>query len=159
MYGRNISVQSDFSLSFDLSASTVQLASDNIFRKSIHIVSGKSGTLKIGNNNFFNNNCSINCFCKIEIGNNCQFGESVKLYDHNHIYKNANLLINEQGYSIGEIKIGNNCWIGSNVVILKNVTIGNNVVIGAGAVIFESIEDNTLVINKQGLIMKRIISS
>ncbi len=159
LYGENIFIQKCFHLSFDLSTSKVSLKNSNIFRNNINIVSGNNGNLTIGNNNFFNNNCSINCLFKIEIGDNCQFGESVKLYDHNHNYRNNKLPINEQGYTYGEIKIGNNCWVGSNVVILKNVTIGNNVIIGAGAIIFENIDDNMLVINNQSLIKKNILVS
>jgi len=115
---------------------------------------GHNGHLKIGENCFFNNNCSINCLGEIEIGNDNQFGEVVLLYDHNHEYANKELLISEQGYKIGKIKIGNNCWIGSNVVILKDVEIGDNVVIGAGCIIFKSIPSNSLVINQQNLVIK-----
>lgn len=56
-----------------------------------------------------------------------------------------------QGFSSSEISIGDNCWIASNVVILKGVNIGNNVVIGAGCVIYKDIPDHTIVINKQEL--------
>ena len=41
----------------------------------------------------------------------------------------------KQGYSKGPIKIGSDCWIGSNVTILKGVNIGDNVIIGAGSII------------------------
>ena len=88
---------------------------------------------------------------EIFIGDNTQFGESVKIYDHNHQYRNLNLSIKQQGYAKGKVIIGNNCWIGSNVVILKDVEIGDNVVIGAGCVIYKSIPSNSLVINNQNL--------
>lgn len=88
---------------------------------------------------------------EISIGDNSQFGESVKIYDHNHQYRNLNLLINQQGYVKGKVIIGSNCWIGSNVVILKDVVIGDNVVIGAGCVIFKSIPSNSIVYNNQNL--------
>lgn len=40
------------------------------------------------------------------------------------------------------VHIGNDVWIGANVVILPGVTIGNNVVIGAGSVVTHDIPDN-----------------
>lgn len=40
--------------------------------------------------------------------------------------------------------IGNHCWIGSNVTILKETHIGDNCVIGAGLVISGKIKDGTL---------------
>lgn len=103
------------------------------------------GKLTIGNNVFFNNDCSINCQGQIIIGDNCIFGENVKIYDHNHIFSDLNKPISGQGMKVGRIKIGKNCWIGSNVVILTNVEIGNNVVIGANCLIHKSVPSDSLV--------------
>ena len=55
------------------------------------------------------------------------------------------VLISEQGFKIGKIKIGDNCWIWSNCTILNNVNIGDNVVIGAVCVVLLSIPSNTIV--------------
>jgi acetyltransferase-like isoleucine patch superfamily enzyme len=101
--------------------------------------------MTIGKDNFFNNNCSLNCLGRITIGDNNLFGESVKLYDHNHIFNQKDILVVNQGFKRGEIKIGNNCWIGSNCTILNNVTIGDNVVVGANCLIHTSIPSNTIV--------------
>lgn len=64
------------------------------------------------------------------------------------MFKSKDERIINQGFKTGKVKIGNNCWIGSNVVILKGVTIGDNVVIGAGCVITESVENNKIVRNQ-----------
>jgi acetyltransferase-like isoleucine patch superfamily enzyme len=115
----------------------------------------EDGHLSIGDNFFANNFSTINCLHKIVIGSDCLLGEGVKIYDHNHNYKNLNALISSQGYSFGEIHIGDNCWIGSNVVILKGVNIGNNVIIGANCVIHKNIESNTVVTyNTLGVLME-----
>lgn len=53
------------------------------------------------------------------------------------------------GYSkIGEIKIGNNVFIGAKAIILPNITIGNNVIVGAGSIVTKSIPDNCVVAGK-----------
>lgn len=140
-----------FLIFFDLSNSSLSLGTHIEFRNFCEIRSGKNSTLTIGNNVFFNNYCSLNCLYNIIIGNDCQFGEGVKFYDHNHQYHDSEIKINEQGYTYGEIIVGNNCWIGSNVIILKNVTIGDNVVIGAGCIIHKSIVSNTTIYNNQTL--------
>ncbi len=121
------------------------------------IIASKEAKIKIGKKCFFNNHCSINAMSTIEFGNDVIVGENVKIYDHNHQYKNPNALIKEQGFSISPILIGNNCWIGSNVTILKGVTIGDNCVIGAGCVIFKNVPSNTLVINQQELVCRNYI--
>ena len=42
------------------------------------------------------------------------------------------------------VTVGDNVWIGGNVVINPGVAIGNNVVIGSGSVVTRSIPDNVI---------------
>lgn len=115
------------------------------FRKFCTITLDAEGKLTIDENTFFNNFCSINCLGIIKIGSNTLFGEGVKIYDRNHVFNKRDVLLEKQGFSIGSVVIGNNCWIGSNTVILNNVQIGDNSVIGAGCVITKSVAANTIV--------------
>lgn len=112
--------------------------------------------LIIGKGVFFNNFCSINCCELIKIGNNCIFGENVKMYDHDHVFKNAHLPFREQGFKSKPITIGNNCWIGSNVTILKGVEIGDNVVVGANVVLRRSIPSNSVVKSDNNLLIEEL---
>lgn len=160
LYGKRIRINNAFefgkscAIIFDASDSSVAIGANVQVRNHFHIRSGNNGKLVIGNKVFFNNNCSIHCLSDIFIGDHNQFGEGVKMYDHNHQFRNTHQRISEQGYSTGSIRIGNNCWIGSNVIILKNVEIGDNVVIGAGCTIHQSVPSNTIVINHQSLVYK-----
>ena len=53
--------------------------------------------------------------------------------------------------------IGNNVWIGGNVIILKGTTIGNNCVIAAGTILAnKTIPDNSIVYGKTSLVIKEI---
>jgi len=144
----------NFSLKIYGGNSNVSL--NNINARSNLSILVENGNLNIGKNVFFNNNCSINCLYKISIGDDTIMGENVKLYDHNHKYTNKNMLIKDQGYIYGEIHIGENCWIASDVTILKGVTIGDNVVIGAGCTIYKDVASNHIIYNKQNLIQKVI---
>ena len=111
------------------------------------------GTVKIGNDCFFNDGCSINCQKNIEIGDNVIFGQNVMLFDHDHDYRN-----NMDNFIKEDIKIGNNVWIGANCIILKGVTIGDDVVVAAGTVVKDNIVDNALVYQKkENIIKKRIL--
>lgn len=121
------------------------------FRKGFSLMIDKQGEVIIGNNVFFNNYCSINANERVTIGDGTLLGENVKVYDHNHCYKNTIVPIKEQGFTTAPVNIGKHCWIGSNVVILKGVTIGDNSVIGAGCVIYKDVPNNTIIVNKQEL--------
>lgn len=106
------------------------------------------GKVTIGNNVLFNNYCSLNCLEEITIGDNTWFGEGVRLYDHNHKFRDETLPFSLQGFSTGKISIGSNVWVGANVVILQNVTIGDNCVIGANNLIYKSVPANTIIKSK-----------
>lgn len=147
--GKGMSFGKLFAVYFDASSSVIRIGEGVQFRDFCQLRSGMNGSLVIGERVFFNNNCSINCMHEIVIGNDCQFGEGVKFYDHNHQYKNKAVKINEQGYATGRILVGNNCWFGSDVIILKDVEIGDNVIIGAGCIIHQSIPSNSKIINIQ----------
>ena len=95
----------------------------------------KEASLEIGDRTFFNYGCSITALSMIKIGRNCLFGEDVKIYDHNHVFMFMPIPIADQGFSRGGVIVGNNVWIGSNVILLKGCEIGDNSVIAAGAVV------------------------
>ena len=61
------------------------------------------------------------------------------------------------GYEYGiPVSIGNNVWIGGNVVILPGVSIGDNVVIGTGSVVTKSIPDNVIAAGNPCRIIRKI---
>ena len=108
------------------------------------------GIVEIGNNCFFNDWVSIISQKSITIGNNVIIGPNVHLIDNDHDYKDD---INH--FILGDIKIGDNVWIGDNVIILKGVTIGKNVVIAAGCIINKDVPDNTVIYQKRESIFRK----
>lgn len=115
------------------------------FRKGFSLVIENDATVEISDGCFFNNYCSINAKEKITIGQNCIFGENVKIYDHNHVFKNKNEIIKNQGFKTEKVEIEKNCWIASNVIILKGVKIGENSVVGAGCVVEKNVDSDKIV--------------
>ena len=106
----------------------------------------------IGDKFYANNGLTILDVCPVVIGDNCFFGPNVSLYTPLHplMYEERNQYFDE---SIGKytdkeygapISIGNNCWLGGNVVVLPGVTIGDGCVIGAGSVVTHDIPDGYL---------------
>lgn len=97
----------------------------------------RGGKLEIGDKCFFNRNCSITCMNHIKIGNRCTFANNLVMVDHDHnIYSDRS----KKPYTVGEITIGDDVWIGANVTVLKGVKIGNGAVIAAGAVVNSDVE-------------------
>lgn len=79
------------------------------------------------------------------IGDNCAISHNVRIYTSNYetneiIYENSKTKTKS-----GNVCIGNNCWIGVNVLITEGVTIGSNVVIGGNSVVTKNIPSNCVV--------------
>ncbi|MEJ1237895.1 acyltransferase [Chryseolinea sp. T2] len=135
----------------------IQLAQKVTCRRFCTFLVYKNASLKVGPGVFFNNGCSINCLHLIEIGDQSIFGENVRIYDHNHAYNTSNgLKVEGDKYTTAPVQIGKNCWIGSNVIILKGVTIGDNVIVGANCLIHDSIASNSIVMHEERLIIRSL---
>ncbi len=52
------------------------------------------------------------------------------------------------------IVLGDNVYVGNNVIILPGVTIGSNVVIGAGAIVSRDIPDNSVAVGVPARVIK-----
>jgi acetyltransferase-like isoleucine patch superfamily enzyme len=86
-------------------------------------------------------NCYIQAASKIYIGSNTRIGPSVKLISQNH-----NIYDIDKHIDAKPIKIGQNCWISANAVILPEVELGDYTVVGAGSVVTKSFKDGYCVI-------------
>ncbi|OQY16916.1 MAG: hypothetical protein B6I36_09665 [Desulfobacteraceae bacterium 4572_35.1] len=77
----------------------------------------------------------------IHIGYGVRIGPGAKLISANH---------NIYDYALHDdappIIIGDNCWIGANVIILPGVKLGTHVVVAAGAVVTRSFEEDDIVL-------------
>lgn len=154
IYSKNPKLGNYCNILFHSNAKKLSIGKHIDIRNFCNILVESNAELIIEDNFFMNNYCSINCLEKIEIGENTLFGENVKLYDHNHQYNSER--IEHQKFNTAPIKIGKNCWLGSNVTILKGVTIGDNTIIGAGCVIHKDVPANSVIINKQEHIIKSL---
>ncbi len=74
----------------------------------------------------------------LTIGDNCDISAGVQIYTHDTVDR----IIYKNEITKSPVSIGNNCYIGPNVVISKGVNIGNNVVIGANSFVNKDIPSN-----------------
>ena len=110
-------------------------------RGPLYLKSVNGGKVTIGENVFFNHNCSITCAESITIGEHCMFANNLVIVDHDHI-------VGEKGVT-GEliskpVIIENQVWCGANVTITKGVHIGRGAVIAAGAVVTNDVPERAV---------------
>jgi len=75
----------------------------------------------------------------LTIGKDCLIASHVVCIPENHRFERLDVPIHTQGGTRRGIRIGNDVWLGTRVVILDGVTIGDGAVIGAGAVVTHDI--------------------
>jgi len=56
-----------------------------------------------------------------------------------------------------DTKIGSNCFVGGNSIIMPGVQVGNGVVIGAGSIVTKSVPDNVVVAGNPARIIRENI--
>ncbi|MCI8951043.1 MAG: acyltransferase [Lachnospiraceae bacterium] len=96
----------------------------------------------------------VGCSGKITIGKNVMFGPKCSLFAENHNFSDTEASIKGQGVNQKGIVIEDDCWIGSNVIILDGVTIGRGSVIGAGTLITKDVPAGSIVVDKRNKIMR-----
>ncbi|WP_370900423.1 sugar O-acetyltransferase [Chryseobacterium gossypii] len=98
----------------------------------------------VGENFYANHNLVILDCARVIFGDHVFIGPNCSFYTAGHPLdakrRNEGL---EYAYPI---TVGDNVWIGGNVVVLPGVTIGNNSVIGAGSVVTGDIPDHVLAV-------------
>jgi len=95
-------------------------------------------SVRIGNHVFIGSGCEFNITSHIGIGDHSLIASGCRFIDHNHGIE-PGLPMSEQDCPAAPISIGEDVWLGCNVVVLKGVKIGDGAVIGAGAVVTKTV--------------------
>ncbi len=98
--------------------------------------------LTIGNNCHIGKNCFFDLRGEITIENNVVISMKVTIITHQDINKSELSLLYSE--SVGGVSIGNNCYIGVNSTILKNVRINNASIVAACSLVLSNIPTSKL---------------
>jgi acetyltransferase-like isoleucine patch superfamily enzyme len=105
-----------------------------------------SPKIKIGKWCRIQHDFQCNAFQEVIIGNYCLLAPRVFICDADHIDDdNAPGISISRKFDHNPVKIGDNCWLGVNVTILKGVTLGDNSTVAAGAVVTKSFPENSII--------------
>ena len=110
--------------------------------------------ISVGKRFFANFNFTVLDEARVTIGDDCFVGPNVSIYTACH---STDPVERNSRREWGEpVTIGDNVWIGGNVVILPGVTIGDNVTIGAGSVVTRDIPSNVIAAGNPCRVIKPI---
>ena len=110
--------------------------------------------IEVGENFYSNHNLVILDANKVKFGDNVFIAPNCGFYTAGHPldYETRN-----KGLEYAKpIEVGNNVWIGGNVVVLPGVKIGDNVVIGAGSIVTKEIPSNSVAVGNPCRVIKEL---
>ncbi|TVY41302.1 putative acetyltransferase [Lachnellula cervina] len=110
--------------------------------------------ISLGDRFYANTNMVILDCGLVTIGDRVMFGPFVSIYAATHETEVQSRRDNIE--FAREVTIGDDCWIGGNVVILLGVVIGNGCTIGAGSVVTKSVPDYSVAIGSPAKVVKTV---
>jgi len=127
---------------FRLEHSTLRVKGSVQIRPGVSIWAMKAKVV-IGNGTVVNGPTVIVSKCQVDVGACCQIARNTTIMDcdmHRHAVAGGKL-----EDAAKQVTIGNHCWIGHNVTILKGVTVGEGSVVAAHSVVTEDVQSRTIV--------------
>jgi acetyltransferase-like isoleucine patch superfamily enzyme len=92
--------------------------------------------IRIGGGTFLNLGVQVAAADLVEIGEHCMLANGCFVTDANHRFDDPEMPVPWQGFtSKGPTRLGDNVWLGANVVVTSGVTIGDRCVVGANSVV------------------------
>ncbi|MCX5335663.1 DapH/DapD/GlmU-related protein [Streptomyces sp. NBC_00140] len=112
-----------------------------------------TGTLRTGRD------CTVNPYTvvrgTIELGDAVRIGAHTSLLAFNHGYEDPDTEVFRQPLSSEGIRIGNDVWIGSHVVLLDGITVADGAVIAAGSVVTKDVPAKAVVGGNPARVLRR----
>lgn len=135
-----------------------------LYSKTIIVTRASGAYIRIGNNVGMSG-VTIYARKGIEIGENTAIGGNTKILDndfHPIEAETRNKLLADKNGGDSDlvpakpIKIGKNCFIGCNAIILKGTELGDGCVVGAGAVVSGKFEANSVIAGNPARVIKKV---
>lgn len=138
------------------------------------ICESEQAEINIGNNTFIASGSRIIAAQRVTIGNNVLVAGEVIIQDHNSHSLDFEIRKEDINYALarhkrtpktnknwdhvlrGEVKIGNDVWIGMRSLILKGVVIGDRSIVGAGSVVTKSVPPDVVVAGNPAKVVKSL---
>ena len=126
-------------------------------QRTIIVTRTEEAKIEIGNNVGISGT-TIYARKEITIGDNTLIGGNVKILDNDFhpIEVEARNLDIKEKIGTRKIKIGKDCFIGANSLILKGVEIGDGSVVGAGSVVTGKFPSNVVIAGNPARVIKRL---
>ena len=119
------------------------------------LATSDAARIVIGPRTYINRSTMIDADALVEIGAQTMIGPFCYITDHDHT-AHAGTPPADGPLVSAPVRIGERCWIGAHVSILKGVTIGDGAVIGAGSVVTKSVPPGVIAVGNPARVLKPV---
>jgi acetyltransferase-like isoleucine patch superfamily enzyme len=134
----------------------LEIGADAYFEPGVWLTSD-AGRIVIGAGCLLNLNVMVAAVDAVTIGDHCMLANGCLVTDGNHRFDDPERPVPWQGFtSKGPVTIGDNVWLGANVVVTSGVRIGRRAVIGANSVVIDDIPEFAIAAGAPARVLKAI---
>ncbi len=135
----------------------LQIGAGTLLEPDVWITAPDQARVRIGEGCFLNIGVMVAARELVEIGDHCMLANNCFVSDAGHRFDDPELPVPWQGFvSKGPTRIGENCWLGANTVVMSGVSIGERCVVGANSVVTHDVEPFTVVAGAPAQVLRRI---
>jgi len=135
----------------------LELGKGALLEPGVWITAPGNARVRIGAGTFLNLGVMIAAERLVEIGDHCMLANGCFVTDSSHRYDDPEQPVPWQGFATkGPTTIGDNCWLGANVVVTSGVSIGERCVIGANSVVTKDIEPLSVAAGAPARVLRKI---
>jgi acetyltransferase-like isoleucine patch superfamily enzyme len=135
----------------------LRVGAGTLLEPNVWITAPGDARVRIGAGTFLNQGVMIAAERLVEIGDHCMLANGCFVSDSSHRYDDPEKPVPWQGFETkGPTRIGENCWLGANVVVTSGVQIGERCVIGANSVVTRDVEPFSVAAGAPARVLRRI---
>jgi acetyltransferase-like isoleucine patch superfamily enzyme len=135
----------------------LEIGANALLEPGVWITAPGAARVRIGRGTFLNMGVMVAAERFVEIGEHCMLANGCFVTDSSHRYDDPEKPITWQGFeSKGPTRIGDNCWLGANVVVTSGVSIGERCVVGANSVVTKDVEPYSIVAGAPARVLRKV---
>ena len=118
----------------------LEIGPHTLLEPHVWITAPGDARVRIGEGTFLNVGVMVAAMALVEIGSHCMLANGCVVTDADHRFDDPSRPVTWQGFtSKGPTRLGDNVWLGANVVVTSGVTIGERCVVGANSVVTDDL--------------------
>jgi acetyltransferase-like isoleucine patch superfamily enzyme len=135
----------------------LELGPGVLLEPGVWLTSPAPGRIRVGAGSFLNRDVMVAAVELVEIGAHCMLANGCFVSDGAHRFDDPGTPVPWQGFTTkGPTRIGDDVWLGANVVVTAGVTVGERAVIGANSVVTRDIPPRTIAAGAPARVIREI---